>query len=107
MAGTGEKNTRGGPKLALLPCSLILTYQGLEEENLDQKSPGPPGWGVSAAGQPPAHWKKRLAKKPIGNRRKRGRPKLVWVEGIRGLMGEKGCIEEDWNDRSNWRKKII
>jgi len=25
---------------------LILAYQGLEEENLDQKSPGPPGWGL-------------------------------------------------------------
>jgi len=23
-------------------------------------------------------------------RRKRGRPKLTWAEGIRGLMGEKG-----------------
>jgi len=23
-----------------------LIYQGLEEENLDQKSPGPPGWGL-------------------------------------------------------------
>jgi len=34
----GEKNTRGGPKLALLPCSLILAYQGLEEENLDKKN---------------------------------------------------------------------
>jgi len=40
-------------------------------------------------------------------RRKRGRPKLTWVERIRGLMGEKGLLEEDWNDRSNWRKKII
>jgi len=40
-------------------------------------------------------------------RRKRGRPKLSWAEGIRGLMGEKGLMEEDWNDRSNWRKKII
>jgi hypothetical protein len=29
------------------------------------------------------------------------------VEGIRGLMGEKGLMEKDWNDRSNWRKKII
>jgi hypothetical protein len=29
------------------------------------------------------------------------------VEGIRGLMGEKGLMEEDWNDRSNWRKKIL
>jgi hypothetical protein len=40
-------------------------------------------------------------------RRKRGRPKLNWAEGIRGLMGEKGLMEEDWNDRSNWRKKIL
>jgi len=22
-------------------------------------------------------------------------------------MGEKGLMEEDWNDRGNWRKKII
>jgi len=44
--------------------------------------------------------------RPTG-RRKRGRPKLTWAEEIRGLMGEKGLMEEDWNDRSNWRKKII
>jgi hypothetical protein len=25
---------------------LVLSCQGLEEENLDQKSPGPPGWGL-------------------------------------------------------------
>jgi len=40
-------------------------------------------------------------------RRKRGRPKRTWAEGIRELMGEKGLMEEDWNDRGNWRKKII
>jgi hypothetical protein len=40
-------------------------------------------------------------------RRKRGRPKLNWAEGIRGLMGEKGLMEVDWNDRNNWGKKII
>ena len=40
-------------------------------------------------------------------RRKRGRPKFTWVEGIRVLMGEKGLMEEDWNDRGYWRKKII
>ena len=39
--------------------------------------------------------------------RKRGRPKVNWAKGIRGLMGEKGLMEEYWNDRSNWRKKII
>jgi hypothetical protein len=38
---------------------------------------------------------------------KRGRPKLTWAEGIRGLMGEKGLVEEDFNNRHNWRKKII
>jgi hypothetical protein len=44
--------------------------------------------------------------RPLG-RRKRGRPKLTWAEWIKRLMGEKGLMEEDWNDRSNWRKKII
>jgi hypothetical protein len=39
-------------------------------------------------------------------KRKRGIPKLTWTEGIRGL-GEKGLIEEDWNDRGNWRKKLL
>jgi len=34
-----------------------------------------------------------------------GRPKFTWVEGIRGLMEEKGLMEEDWNDRSNWRRR--
>jgi hypothetical protein len=34
-------------------------------------------------------------------RRKRGRPKLTWAEWIRGLRGEKGLMEEDWNDRGN------
>ena len=37
--------------------------------------------------------------------RKRGRPKLTWAEGIRGLMGEKGLMEEDWNDRGNWEEE--
>jgi hypothetical protein len=54
---------------------------------------------------------RRLAKevmkwRPPG-RKKRGRPKLSWAGRIRGLMGEKGLMEEDWNDRSNWRKKIM
>jgi hypothetical protein len=44
--------------------------------------------------------------RPAG-RRKRGRPELSWAEGIRGLMGAKGLMEEDWNDRSTWRKEII
>ena len=39
-------------------------------------------------------------------RRKRGRPKATWVEGIRGVMDEKGLMEEDWNDRDKWKKEI-
>jgi hypothetical protein len=44
--------------------------------------------------------------RPLG-RRKRGRPKLTWAEGIKGMMGEKGLVEEEWNDRSNRGETII
>jgi len=52
----------------------------------------------------------RLSKKvmkwsPPG-RRKLGRPKTTWAEGIRGLLGGRVLIEEDWNDRDKWKKKI-
>jgi hypothetical protein len=50
---------------------------------------------------------KKVMKWCAPGRRKRGRPKLTWAEGIRGLMGKKGLVEEDWNNRHNWRKKII
>jgi len=50
--------------------------------------------------------KKKIMKWSPPGRRKRGRPKATWAEGIRGLMGEKGLIEEDW-DRDKWKKKII
>ena len=53
----------------------------------------------------------RLPKKVMNwsprGRRKRGRPKLTWAVEIRGPMEEKGLMEEDWNDRDNWRKNII
>jgi hypothetical protein len=45
-------------------------------------------------------------RRPLG-RRKRGRPKFTWAEGMRGLMGEKGLVKGGCNDRHNWRKKII
>jgi len=50
---------------------------------------------------------KEVMKLSPPGRRKRGRPKLTWAEGIRGLMGENGLMEEEWDDRSNWRRKII
>jgi hypothetical protein len=36
---------------------------------------------------------KEVMKWRAPGRRKRGRPKLTWAEGIRGLMGEKGLME--------------
>jgi len=45
---------------------LILAYQGLEEENLHQKSPGPPGWGLMQQASPLLIAKKReLLKSPL------------------------------------------
>jgi len=38
---------------------------------------------------------KEVMKWSTPGRRKQGRPKLTWAEGIRGLMGEKGLTEED------------
>jgi hypothetical protein len=46
--------------------------------------------------------KEVLKWRPLG-RRKPGRPKLTWAEGIRGMMGEKGLKEEDWAERNNWK----
>jgi len=48
--------------------------------------------------------KKFMKSSPPG-RRKRGRPKLTWEQGIRGLMGEKRLIEEDGKDREKWKKR--
>ena len=50
---------------------------------------------------------KKVMKWSPPGRTKRGRPKLTWAEEIRGLMEDKGLMEEDQNDRGNWRKKIM
>ena len=50
---------------------------------------------------------KKVMKWSPPGRRKRGRPKATWAEGIRGLFGEKELMEEDWNDRDKWKKIII
>jgi len=63
----GNKIPRGRPKLALLPWSLILAYQGLKEENLDKKSPGPPGWRLMQQASPLFIEKQEISKKPVRN----------------------------------------
>ena len=50
---------------------------------------------------------KKVMKCSPPGRRKRGSLKASWAEGVRGMMGEKGLIEEDWNDRDKWKEKII
>jgi len=40
-------------------------------------------------------------------RRNRGRPKATWAEGIRGLMGEKGLMEEDWRQLEEEDNTIV
>jgi hypothetical protein len=57
----------------------------------------------------PENGRRETAKRryEMASTRKKKKPKLTWAEEIRGLMGENGLMEEDWNDRSNWRMKII
>jgi len=43
-----------------------MAYQGLEEENLEQKSPGPPGWGLMQQASI-LLIEKKIAKKHSGN----------------------------------------
>jgi hypothetical protein len=64
-------------------------------------------WYGHVEGMEEGRLPKQVTKWSPPGRRKRGRPKLTWVEGIRGLMGEKGLVEEGWNDRDEWRKKIL
>jgi hypothetical protein len=44
---------------------LILAYQGLEEENFDQKSPGSPGFGLVQQTSPLLIGKRNLLKRPL------------------------------------------
>ena len=63
-------------------------------------------WTCSENGRGETTKQKVMKWGPPG-RRKGGRPKATWAEGIRGLLGGKGLMEEDWNDRDKWKKKKI
>ena len=39
-------------------------------------------------------------------RKRRGRPKKTWIEGIMNLMKDRGLQDADWEDRDEWRKRI-
>jgi hypothetical protein len=62
---------------------LILAYQGLEEENLDKKSPGPPAWRLMQQASPLLIAKGKLLKSPL---------EILWIDAtyddisyVRGL----------------------
>ena len=99
---------------------MILAYQRLQEENLDQKSLGPPGWGLTQQGSPLVI-KKKIAKEPIGKnldgcnlRRHKLRKRIIRlgtlnVQGIRNKTGEiiKGLeeLKEDITILTETKKK--
>jgi len=45
MVGTGEIKYPGWTKTSTAALQFDIKLSRLEEENLDQKSPGPLGWG--------------------------------------------------------------
>ena len=54
----------------------------------------------------------RLAKQvmtryPIGEKKRKIRPKTNWFDGIRGFMAKIGLRKEELRVRENWRRKII
>ena len=49
---------------------------------------------------------KKVTKWSPPGRRKRGRPKLPGRKGLEDCWGGKGLMEEDWDDRENWKIKI-
>jgi len=46
MVGTGEIKYPGWTKISTAARQFDIDLSGLEEENLDQRSPRPPGWGL-------------------------------------------------------------
>jgi hypothetical protein len=67
MAGTGKIKYPGRIKTSTAALQFDFGLFRARGRKIDQKSPGPPGWRLIQQASPPAHRKKRIAKKPIGN----------------------------------------
>jgi len=50
-----------------------VACQGLEEESLDQKSPGPPGWGLMQRASSLLIEKRKLLKSPL---------EILWINTV-------------------------
>ena len=48
-------------------------------------------------------WPKRMLKYCPPSRRRRGRPRRTWIQGIQSAMEKRQLTEEDWWDRERWR----
>jgi hypothetical protein len=84
-----------------------LSYQGLEEENLDQNSTGPPGWDLMQRASSSLITKKH--KIPENHtpslepeRRKRGLPGKTWMVGVRAVMKTRHLEADQWLNRKEW-----
>ena len=49
---------------------------------------------------------RRMLRMELPGKRKRGRPKRVFMDVVKGDMAEVEVTEEDTVDRNNWRRKI-
>ena len=57
-------------------------------------------------------WKREVYQKKLWNGVHQEEENVVDLNvrgrtGLEDWWGEKGLMEDDWNDRSNWRKKIL
>jgi len=74
---------------------LILGYQGLEEENLDQKSPGPPGWGLMQRASSSLITKKQKMLKRPNTEPRKWLNRKEWCLG----SGRRRQVSQDRKDR--------
>jgi len=75
-----------------------LIYQGLEEETLDQKLPGPPGWGLMQRASSSLITKKqKMLKKPNTKPQKQNQ----WLNGKEWCLGSgrRRQLSQDRKDR--------
>lgn len=50
-----------------------------------------------------SRWPKKLLQWIPPQRRKRGRPRRIWADGIKTAMTSRNLQDEDWRDRDRWK----
>lgn len=49
-------------------------------------------------------WPQKILKWKPPQRRKRGRPRRTWIDGVKESMLARNLEEEDWRDRATWKR---